>query len=105
MSNYNSNTHPYKKYDYRRPNTFKDYAEQPVRCRQCNKAIIGEYNFDTRQVVAYEIDNYPNKRKEHEHAADTVTITDVMHRVAVEIRLLRAPDPGDYHYRMEGRVN
>ena len=106
MSSINNIRHPYKKYDYRRPNTFKDYAEQPIRCRECNKLIIGEYNFDTRQVISYEIENYPNKRIEHEHPADAVTRTDVMHRTAVEIRLLHTPDPGDYHYYVrEGRVN
>lgn len=90
---------------YKRPSSFKDFVEQPIRCRQCNKLIIGEYNFDTRKVTTYEFDNYPNQRIEHEHQADTVTTTDVMHRTAVEIRLLYAPDPDDYHYVMEGRVN
>lgn len=105
MSDYNKNSPPYKNNDYRRPNTFKDYAEQPVKCRECNKTIIGEFNFDTRKVTTYEIDNYPHEKIEHPHPADSVTRIDVMHRTAVEIRLLYAPDPDDYHYVMEGRVN
>lgn len=105
MSDFNKKTYPYKKYGYRRPNTFKDYVEQPIQCRKCKNAIIGEYDFNTRQVTTYEIENYPTKRIQHEHPADAATRIDVMHRTAVEIRLLHAPDPDDYYYGMEARVN
>lgn len=81
----------------KRPKAFKDYVEEPIKCRHCGRTIIGEYNFDTGEVITYEIDKYPKQRIEHEHPADVITRTDIMHRMAVEIRYLRNPNPDDLH--------
>lgn len=88
MSNINNGTPPYKNYNYRIPDTYKDYVEQARSCNQCREPTIVEYNLRTQEVGTYELDPYPRQRIEHRHPADIVTRTSVISSIAVEKRLL-----------------
>ena len=71
---------------------------EKIHCRECGKSVIAVYNFCTTNIIIYEKDNFPSQKIEHEHKADVVTRTDLMHRTAIEIRYLRAPNQKDRRY-------
>jgi hypothetical protein len=82
------------------------YDEQAIKCRQCNLAIISNFNLRTGEVTAYDYDSYIRGQKvAHEHPPDNVTKVDVTHRVAVEKRLLFKSDPHDHYYKPRSRGN
>jgi hypothetical protein len=97
MSNNNNRSGSNKYYDYRIPNTHKDYEEQARSCNQCREPTVVAYNLRTHGVETFELDNnYPIQRKKHRHPADNITKFSVISAIAVEKKYLFEKRPGDY---------
>jgi len=103
MSNNNKNNGSIK--DYLDTKQYHDTSTDDVvtktRCRECYKQMVAGLNLRTNRVTTYEIDNYPNQLIQHEHPADVVTRTDLMHRTAIEFRHVCRPNRDDRRYLMD----
>lgn len=84
----------------------KWYHDIAITCNQCNAPLLVEYNLDSKELTAYELDLTKNQKQiVHLHQCNDELANSVIKAVATNKRLLQDKSPGDHHYMIRRDSN